>query len=250
MNKKNKINLQEIYDKYVKINNNEEYLNRYKKLPVSSIEEFIDKMNFPRIITLLEFERLVKKYDIKPENLLMYNGGENGDPELKFINPKKIHPIDYNTNTGENDLHTFENNFKNFDFILFAQTLEHVIDPFKCLSQLIKHLKPGGYVFTSVPVRNFEHDTPFHCYMGFTPIGLGAIFQQVGFEIVEIGQWGNSKYIDLMNHGRFWPTYDRLKKGVKNKVDIFQPFNILKDGTLNEFKNPVDAWILAKRPNV
>jgi 2-polyprenyl-3-methyl-5-hydroxy-6-metoxy-1,4-benzoquinol methylase len=44
-----------------------------------------------------------------------------------------------------------------FDFFIFSQTLEHLYNPFEAVKQIYEIVKPGGYVFTSVPTLNIPH---------------------------------------------------------------------------------------------
>ena len=92
-----------------------------------------------------------------------------------------------------NDLHTFVAEEKH-DFFLFNQTLEHVYNPFMVVKNIAKNLVEGGYVFTSVPTINIPHATPFNFSMWY-PMGLATLFKSAGFEVLEIGQWGNVTYI-------------------------------------------------------
>ena len=130
------------------------------------------------------------------------------------------------------DLHNLPDNLKNiFDFFIFNQTLEHLYDPFESVKQIYNIIKVGGYVFTSVPTLNIPHMTPIH-FNGFTPMGLAMLFKKSGFEIIEIGQWGNFEYIARLWNTHSWPGYIDLNKN-----------NIIS----NEERNVCQCWILAKK---
>ena len=92
-------------------------------------------------------------------------------------------------------------------------------------------IKPGGYVFTSVPTLNIPHSTPIH-FNGFNPMGLAMLFMSCGFEVIEIGQWGNYEYISKLWNKHSWPGYDELNHGGK---------------VTNEEQNVCQCWILAKK---
>jgi 2-polyprenyl-3-methyl-5-hydroxy-6-metoxy-1,4-benzoquinol methylase len=48
-----------------------------------------------------------------------------------------------------------------FDVIIFADLLEHLVDPWSVLKVAVQHLKPGGSIITSIP--NIRHiDTIFN----------------------------------------------------------------------------------------
>lgn len=44
---------------------------------------------------------------------------------------------------------------RNFDCIIFADVLEHLVDPQRCLQHALEHLKPGGCLVVSLP--NIRH---------------------------------------------------------------------------------------------
>ena len=79
-----------------------------------------------------------------------------------------------------------------FDLAVVSQTLEHLYDPLLALVNLRRKLTPGGLLFTSTPTVNRPHMTPFH-FRHYSPMGLAALLTQAGFEIVELGQWGNAR---------------------------------------------------------
>ena len=134
------------------------------------------------------------------------------------------------------DLHTISEHYQNaFDFFIFNQTIEHLYQPFEAMKQVYEIVKPGGYVFTSVPTINIPHNTPIH-FNGFTPMGLAMLFHTAGFEIIEIGHWGNYEYIKQAWAGSHcWPGYDQLQHN--NMVT-------------NEERNVCQCWILAKKKMV
>jgi len=109
--------------------------------------------------------------------------------------------------------------------------LEHLYNPFEAVKSIFNVVKPGGYVFTSVPTLNIPHLMPSH-FSGFTPMGLAMLFKTANFEIIEIGQWGNLNYIQKLWSTHSWPGYDELQNN--NYVS-------------NEERNACQCWILAKK---
>jgi hypothetical protein len=86
-------------------------------------------------------------------------------------------------------------------------------------------------VFTSVPTLNIPHSTPIH-FGGFNPMGLAMLFISNGFEILEIGQWGNYDYIQKLWKTHIWPSaVELMKNGIVS----------------NEEKNVCQCWILARK---
>lgn len=96
---------------------------------------------------------------------------------------------------------------------------------------LYHHLKPGGFLFTSMPTINIPHMVPFH-FNGYTPIGLCMLMKSVGFEVLELGYWGNNDYINKLFINKNWPSYEDL----------------LIDGNIKHDEgSEVQTWILVQK---
>jgi SAM-dependent methyltransferase len=221
--------IEEIYKLYNdKVKLPDYYFNKHKivpNCPVKCWNYSWSNHDFPRVWCILDFIEWINKYNINI-NHLGYTS--DGDPELEFINPLKKTLVSY----PPYDLHNISNNFNNeFDFFLFNQTIEHLYNPFNAIKEIYKIIKPGGYVFTSVPTLNIPHMTPIH-FNGYTPMGLAMLFKTANFEIIEIGQWGNFDYISKLWNKHEWPGYDKLN--VNNIVT-------------NEERNVCQCWILARK---
>jgi hypothetical protein len=217
-----------LYNTKVKLPPN--YFNKYLTLPPCPVKCFNYKWghyDFGRSWCILDFIEWTKKYNLTSVEHLGCT--DANDPELEFINFSKQTILTY----PSYDLHTISQHYQNeFDFFVFNQTIEHLYQPFDAMKQIYEIIKPGGYVFTSVPTINIPHSTPIH-FNGFTPMGLAMLFYTAGFEIMEIGQWGNYEYIKQSWAGSHsWPGYDQLQ--CNNQVT-------------NEERNVCQCWILAKK---
>ncbi len=217
----------DIYNKQIKLP--ELYFKKFEyipKCPVKSYNYDWSNKDFPRNWCILDFIEWIKKYDIKNIENLGYTS--DSDPELEFLSYRNKVNVSYPTY----DLHTISKHFKNeFDFFLFSQTLEHLYNPYESVKNIYDIVKKDGYVFTSVPTINIPHMTPIH-FTGFTPMGLAMLFKTAGFEIVEIGQWGNFNYINKMFNTNCWPGYNDLNEN---------------GFVSNEENNVCQCWILAKK---
>lgn len=222
--------IEDLYNTKVKLPR--EYFRKYEILPPcpAKVYDFNwSDRDFPRNWALLDFIEWTKKHNIRVDHL---GYTCDSDPELEFITPQKKTIISY----PEYDLHTISNSFKNeFDFFLFNQTIEHLYNPFEAIKQIYEVVKPGGYVFTSVPTINIPHMTPIH-FNGFNPMGLAMLFKTANFDVVEIGQWGNYEYLTKLFKSHYWPSYYHLNDNNENNIIV------------NEERNVCQCWILAKKP--
>lgn len=217
--------IQTIY--YTVVKKDSSYFEKYKyKLPNCPLKVWNYSWNnrdFPRVWGILDFISWIDKYELKEVKDLGFTNPH--DPELELLNAKNNTLLYY----PPYDLHQpFPDEFQ-FDFFVFNQTIEHLYNPFIAIENIFKIIKPGGYVFTSVPTLNIPHDTPIH-FNGYNPMGLAMLFISNGFEVEEIGQWGNAEYITKLFTRQEWPSLGDLT-------------NIQ-----NEELNVVQCWILARKP--
>lgn len=220
----------EIQDLYVKfVSKNESYFKKLSPLPLQLNDKNWkwEGKDFPRIPCILDFREWVEKYNIKHTNKLLSTS--LSDPELEFVTYDEMEFMPYENGNG--DFHTLEMD-KKFDFIIFNQTIEHLYNPFLSMKNLYNITNEGGYLFTSVPTINIPHMVPFH-FNGYTPIGLCMLMKSVGFEILELGYWGNYNYLSQLFLKQDWPSYRDL-------VD----FN---GNITNEPQNTAQCWILVKK---
>lgn len=204
------------------------YFKKYEVLPPCPCERFNyswSRKDFPRVWCILDFKEWITKYNLGRVGHLAYTSEH--DPELEFISAEKATCLNY----PPYDLHTL-NHVAQYDFFLFNQTIEHLHNPFLAIQNIYNALKPGGYVFTSVPTLNIPHNTPVH-FNGYNPMGLAMLFKNCKFDILEIGQWGNYDYIQKMFEQNGWPDCHEL----------------MKDGKIaNEERNVCQCWILVQKP--
>lgn len=209
------------------------YFRKYENLDNfkdGKIETFFRNHDYPRIPCILDFKEWIRKYQIKPKKLLATC---QDDFELNYIESDVITLIPYNGR--DNDLHRLNIGGKDYDFMLFSQTLEHLYNPMLAMANIYNNISPGGYVFTSVPTINIPHMTPHH-FSGIYPMGLAMLFMSVGFDLLEIGQWGNLNYLNFIFKNHTWPDYEQLKESGNGVI-------------VNEDANIAQCWCLAQKPN-
>jgi len=199
--------IEEIYQKHV-VKPYEYYRkanDEYHKLSNQEKLEWFPK-DFPRLASLFDFKEWVVKYNLNYVNKLLVTC--ETDCELKYIKSDKFTVCDYEKNK-KYDLHTIDLNDKDYDMIIFNQTLEHLYNPFIAMKNLFDHLRPGGYLYTTVPTINIPHMIPFH-FWGMTPTGLCVLGSSVGFKVLECGYWGNLSYINHIFTHFSWPNTENV----------------------------------------
>lgn len=222
-----KKDINEIYDKYVRINHTEAYANKYVPLPI----ELNNKAwkwggkDFPRVISLLEFREYMLEYGRAFDSVLSFDSKE--DPEYEYLKYKNCYDIFNYMDDAKHDLHCLELEKKDFDLVVLNQVIEHLYDPILALKNVYDHVRIGGLFYTNVPFNSIPHSTPLHFYTGVTPVGLGVMVQLAGFEILKIGQWGNKEYL-RQSYECLWPDY-----------------TYSDSPGLNEIECPVITWCLA-----
>lgn len=253
--------IEALYRDRILVNDDPAYLSRYAAFDWAERfdADMLRRMDFPRLVAILEFERLVGDHGIHAATVLMLNGGDAGDPELALLPHDRVERYDYETDPLRGDLHTlaFEDG-RQFDFVLFSQTLEHLYNTSLAMDNVFAVTRPGGWVWTSVPTVSALHQLPFHHSTGLTPIGVACLFAGAGFDVEHVGQWGNAKYIAQLFDLGLIPSYYDLAPGslrargyahIGRSARRLSPRNFLADGrATNDFGVPAQTWILARRP--
>lgn len=71
-----------------------------------------------------------------------------------------------------------------FNTVILTSVLEHVRDPYECSDALFAILRPGGFLFNSVPFLFPYHPAPEDNWR-FSPVALRRIHERSGFEVLE-----------------------------------------------------------------
>ncbi len=84
-----------------------------------------------------------------------------------------------------------------YDLVFCSQTLEHVPEPKKVISEIYRVLKPGGKLWLTAPFFFAEHGAPLDYYR-YSQYGLRYILEGGGFEVERIewleGYFGTLSY--------------------------------------------------------
>ncbi|MBC7228959.1 MAG: class I SAM-dependent methyltransferase [Actinobacteria bacterium] len=71
------------------------------------------------------------------------------------------------------------------DTVFCTAVLEHLEDPARALSEAYRVLKRGGHAIYTAPLFWHHHEEP-RDFFRYTPYGLGYLFSNAGFEVIEI----------------------------------------------------------------
>lgn len=93
-----------------------------------------------------------------------------------------------------------------FDAVFSYDVLEHVSDPFKAASEIVRVLKPGGVLHVDVPFLQTEHGYPNH-YFNMTRAGLRALFADLTCEAHVVPRSGCA-------HATAWYVLAALRGGM------------------------------------
>jgi SAM-dependent methyltransferase len=72
------------------------------------------------------------------------------------------------------------------DIVISQETLEHVVDPFKAITEISRVLKKGGEIYLQLPFTIGYHPGP-HDYWRFSAEGIRALCEYAGLHCTEIG---------------------------------------------------------------
>ena len=188
--------------------------------------------DFTRTPAVLDFADWFSRHALSPTRVLSLYAS---DPEVTLLlarAPDAVVDLCVFDGTRRCDLHHMDLPLPGagYDAVVFAQTLEHLYDPLLALVNVYRHLRPGGIVATSVPTHNFPHMAPFH-FSHFTPVGLALLLRAAGFDVLEIGYWGNALYLRKLYGEATWPDVG----------DVGSPIE-------NELPRAAQAWVLARKP--
>ena len=85
------------------------------------------------------------------------------------------------------DAHDLPARDSSFDAVILQAVLEHVVDPYRCVEEVFRILKPAGFVYAEIPFMQPAHATPYD-FQRFTFIGYRRLFRR--FEQIAFGAAG------------------------------------------------------------
>ena len=83
------------------------------------------------------------------------------------------------------DGHTLPLGDAHYDAVVSFETLEHVFNPTRILSEIHRVTRPGGHLLLSVPFVWDEHEVPYDCAR-YTSFGLRHMVESAGYEVLAL----------------------------------------------------------------
>jgi SAM-dependent methyltransferase/uncharacterized protein YbaR (Trm112 family) len=125
----------------------------------------------------------------KPQVLVIGAGPEKGEGMESLVNAPAIHLVETDVAFGPTtalvcDAHDIPFCDGSFDGVIVQAVLEHVADPYRCVSEIYRVLKPNGLVYAETPFMQQVHMGPYD-FTRFTHLGHRRLFRH--FAEVESG---------------------------------------------------------------
>lgn len=145
--------------------------------------------NFISQELLIQFSDIINS-NSKKKTILIIGGSVSGIGMDNFLSLNKSHNIiisDVSLGGDVNmicDCHSLPLKNNSIDVVIIQAVLEHVLDPYLCVSELTRVLKEGGLVLSEVPFIQQLHQDPFD-FTRFTHIGHRWLFRD--YEHIDSG---------------------------------------------------------------
>jgi SAM-dependent methyltransferase len=138
-----------------------------------------------------ELSRLLQKETARPV-VLVLGGGVLGAGMEEFRAEKNIHFIDTDVAFGPltraiADAHSLPLGNGSVDAVVAQAVLEHVAEPQRCVNEIHRVLRPGGFLYAETPFLEPAHSTPYDFHR-FTFIGYRRLFRS--FSLLGMGPVG------------------------------------------------------------
>ena len=130
-----------------------------------------------------------------PDGLILDCGAGFRDKCLPQVVNFEIAPYDSSDVLGVGERLPFAD--ASFDGVFSFAVLEHVKDPFKCAAELVRVLKPSGFLYCQIPFLVPLHGYPHH-YYNMTKKGMENLFPE-GLSEVSMGTLSFGQPIFLLS---------------------------------------------------
>lgn len=104
------------------------------------------------------------------------------------------------------------------DAILCSEVFEHIKNPIRALQEFARILKSNGTLLLTVPFCSLTHMAPFYYTNGFSKYWYEDNLKEVGFEILDIVQYGNWFTYMMQELERFPYMAEKYGKGIDDNM--------------------------------
>jgi len=205
--------------------------------------------NYSRVVSLAEFSRLTKEFNLQKQQHVGVVSGSVNEPELKLIDSENISLLNFSEDAKYDlDLPWKLQPSHNFSLTICNQVFEHIFNQHIAIENLIHHTQRDGHIYISIPTINCIHAEPYFYSAGFHPRFLERLALEHNLEVLNIGFWGSHKYLVNAVSGQ-WLTHNQLKRGLHRLRDLRYPISIFQDGRIRSKNNRyiTDCWGLFKK---
>lgn len=192
----------------------------------------------------LELSKHLLKLNSRP-NVLVIGGGVIGSGLDKIVNLDNINIIETDIYLGPRavlvcDAHNIPFKKNTFDGVIVQAVLEHVLDPYQCVSEIHRILKKDGIVYAETPFMQQVHGGRYD-FTRFTYLGHKRLFKK--FRCMNDGAVGGPgmalawslKYflLSFMKNHTLRSIFDTLANYAFFWLKYFDLFLIDKPGSLD-----------------
>lgn len=133
--------------------------------------------------------QLLKTNNIDKPKILILGGSIEGEGSQDFLNSPDLQIIESDVSFGPRtqiilDAHAIPYQTETFDCVVAQAVLEHVLDPFQCVDEIYRILKPDGIIYVEIPFMQQVHGGAYD-FTRFTRSGQRRLLRQ--FEEIASG---------------------------------------------------------------
>jgi SAM-dependent methyltransferase/uncharacterized protein YbaR (Trm112 family) len=211
--------------------------------------------NFPARDNFRRFATLLEQQSVRPR-LLVIGAGALGEGYDHLLRTPSIDIIETDVAVGPRvgiicDAHDLPFDDARFDGVVAQAVLEHVTDPYHCVDEIHRVLKPRGLVYAETPFIQQVHLGRFD-FSRFTHLGHRRLFR--AFEEIESGVSGGPGMALAWSYTYFLQSFfrSRLGRRLARAVGSFTSFYLKYfDRLLASMPGSYDAasgyFLLARR---